>query len=327
MMKNVKIFACESTKILAHKVVAKLGMTLGENSLSIYSDGEIQPRIRESVSGKKVFVIHSLIPPAENIIELGLLGRALSSARKRVLVLTYMGYARQDRKDKPGVPIGAKWIADLISISGFDEVVCIDLHAEQIEGFFEAAFRPIKVRHVSAGRIFIPYIKSLNLDNLLIASPDNGGGKRAAEYAKALGVEMVLCYKSRSGPNKIDEIKILGDVDGKDVVIVDDLIDTAGSITRVADKMTSEGATSVRAAITHAVMSGGAYGNIEKSSLIELVTTDTIPLKSADKFIDAEKSLKKINVINIDQMLADIIKRLSENKGLDSHFNLRRYDK
>ena len=322
MMKNIKVFAPENTKVLAQKVVNLLGLDLGRNSLSIYSDGEIQPKTNESVSGKKVYVIHSLTPPAENLIELGLLGRSLSSARKRVLVLTYMGYARQDRKDKPGVPIGAKWIADVISISGFDEVVCIDLHAEQIEGFF-----PIKVRHVSAGRVFVPYIRSLNLENLLIASPDNGGGKRAAEYASTLGVEMVLCYKSRSGPNKVAEIRILGDVEGKDVVIVDDLIDTAGSITKVADKMIAEGAISVRACITHPVMSGGAYGNIEKSSLKELITTDTIPLKSVDKFVDPEKSLAKIHVITIDQMLADIIKRLHNNQGLDSHFNLRRYEK
>lgn len=322
MMKNIKIFAPENTKVLAQKVVNLLGLNLGENSLSTYSDGEIQPRINESVSGQKVFVIHSLTPPAENLIELGLLGKSLSSARKRVLVLTYMGYARQDRKDKPGVPIGAKWIADVIAMSGFDEVICIDLHAEQIEGFF-----PIKVRHISAGTVFVPYIRSLNLENLIIASPDNGGGKRAAEYALTLGVEMVLCYKSRSGPNKVAEIRILGDVSGKDVIIVDDLIDTAGSITKVSDKMTAEGATSVRACITHAVMSGGAYGNIEKSSLIELITTDTIPLKSDDKFVDPEKSLAKIHVITIDQMLADIIKRLYNNQGLDSHFNLRRYEK
>ena len=327
MKNNIKVFACESTKLLAHKVVAKLGIDLGESSLSVYSDGEIQPRINESVSGKKVFVIHSLTPPAENLVELGLFGRTLSSARKRVLVLTYMGYARQDRKDKPGVPIGAKWVADLIAMSGFDEVVCIDLHAEQIEGFFGATFPRVKVRHVSAGTIFVPYIKSLNLENLIIASPDNGGGKRAAEYAKALGVEMVICYKHRPTPNAVGEIRVLGDVNDKNVVIVDDLIDTAGSITKVADKMTEEGAISVRACITHPVMSGGAYGNIEKSSLIELVTTDTIPLKSEDKFVDAEKSLRKIHVIAIDKMIADIITRLSDNKGLDSHFNLRRYEK
>lgn len=338
-MKNIKIFAPENTKEFARRVCQKVktksalydpnifGIPLGNSMLETYSDGEIQPRILESVSGKKVYVIQSLTPPAENIIELGLLGRSMSSAKRRTLILTYMGYARQDRKDKPGVPIGAKWIADLISMSGFDEVVCIDLHAEQIEGFFEQSLRPMKVRHVSAGKIFVPYIQSLQLPNLLIASPDNGGGKRASEYAKALDVDMVVCYKKRSGVNKVAEIKILGDVKGKDVVLIDDLIDTAGSITKVADKMTAEGASSVRAAITHPVMSGGAYSNIEKSSLIELITTDTIPLKPREKFVDPDKSLAKINVISIDQMIADVIDRLYRNKGLDSHFNLRRYEK
>lgn len=319
-MKHIKVFSCRASIKLAGKICEKLNIPIGKSHVAVYSDGEFQPRILESVSGKDVYVIQSLTSP-ESILEMVLIGNALVSAKKRTLVLTYYGYARQDRKDRPGVPIGAKAIAKLIEAAGYNKVVCLDLHAEQIEGFFS-----IPVKHGSAGVMFVEYIKSLNLENVLIASPDNGGTKRASEYSKALGIEMITCYKFRPKDNEVSEIKILGDVKDKNVILVDDLIDTASSITKVADKMIEEGALSVRAFITHPVLSGGAYSNIEKSKLVELVTTDSIPLKDPSQFIDYEKSTRKIKVLSLDEMLASVIKRLHKNKGLDSHFNLRRYE-
>jgi ribose-phosphate pyrophosphokinase len=317
-MKNLKIFSCLNSIELSKKVVKKLNIEMGKNVVSTFSDGEIQPKLKESVSGKNVFVIQSITPPAENILELGLLGSSLSSAKQRILILTYMGYSRQDRKDKPGVPIGAKFIADIISgPSNFDKVVCLDLHAEQIEGFFS-----IPVKHISAGIEFVPYIKSLNLPNLLIASPDNGGTKRASEYSNSLGVEMITCYKFRPSPNSIGDIKILGDVRGKNIILIDDIIDTAGSITKVSDKMMEEGALSVRACVTHPVLSGNAFENIRKSKLSELIVTDSIHFEIPDNMSDLKK---KIKILSLDNMISSVIKRLNKNKGLDSHFNLRQY--
>ena len=304
----IKFFSGEETRYLSEKIVKSFGTHLGKSSLLKFSDGEFQPSLDESVRGTNVFIIQSTFPPSENLMELLLLIDAAkrASAYKVVAVMPYFGFARQDRKDKPRVSIGAKLVADLLMAAGVDRIMTLDLHADQIQGFFN-----VPVDHLYASTIFVPYIKSLNLDNLVIAAPDMGGSKRANAYARFLNSEMVICYKSRKRANEIDEIRIIGEVEGKNVVILDDMIDTAGTITKVSEAMINQGALSVRAVATHPILSGPAYERLEKSPLAEVVVTDTIPLK---------QKLDKIKVLSVADLFADVIDKVYNFKPISNTF-------
>src|SRR5512145_3128411 len=257
----MKIFSCRSSQHLAEKIAGKLGIELGKSSVTCFSDGEFQPCFDESVRGCMVFIVQSTNPPADNLFELLLMIDAAkrASAYKVIAVIPYYGFARQDRKDRPRVSIGSKLSADLLSAAGVDRVITMDLHADQIQGFFD-----VPVDHLFGSAIFAPYIENLNLENLCVSAPDMGGSKRANAYARHLQSEMVLCYKLRKKPNVVEEISIIGDVEGRHVVIIDDLVDTAGTLTFAATVMKDRGALSVRAVATHPVLSGNAVEKIDK---------------------------------------------------------------
>lgn len=308
MSSRVKIFSGEKTKYLAKKISAEYGSELGKIYLSKFSDGEFQPSFEETIRGDEIFLIQSTFAPSDNLMELLLIVDAAkrASAKKIIAIIPYFGFARQDRKDKPRVSIGAKLIADLLSTAGVDRIVTIDLHADQIQGFFN-----IPVDHLFGSTIFVPYLKSLNIPDLVIASPDTGGTKRAAAYTKFLNSDLVICFKQRSKPNVVGEMTIIGDVKDKNVVLVDDIIDTAGTITKAANIMMKRGAKSIRAVCTHPILSGNAYENINNSAISELIVSDTIPLK--------EKS-EKIKVISSAGLFADVIKRIHENQSISGHF-------
>ena len=263
-----KIFSCTQSTVLAEKIAKSFGSNLGQVNFSHYSDGEFQPSFEESVRGARLFLIGSTHPSSENLMELLLMIDAAkrASARHITAVMPYFGWARQDRKDKPRVPIGAKLIAKLLESAGATRIITMDLHADQIQGFFE---KPVD--HLYASTIFIPYIQSLNLDELTIASPDMGGSKRAYAYSKFLESNVVVCYKQRKKANVIDHMELIGEVEGKNVVIVDDMVDTAGTLTKAADLMMERGAKSVRAICTHALLSGNAYEKVKNSKLKELI--------------------------------------------------------
>src|SRR4030042_2228042 len=273
----IKFFAGRTSANLADKIAKSYGSEIGKTSVLEFSDGEIQPFFEESVRGCIVFIIQSTYPPAANIMELLLMIDAAkrASAIQGVAVIPYLGYARQDRKDKPRCSIGAKLVADLLSTAGIDRIMTMDLHADQIQGFFN-----VPVDHLYGSALFVPYIKSLNLENLAIAAPDMGGTKRANAYARFLNCEMVICYKLRKKANVVEEIRVIGDVKGKNIVIVDDMIDTAGPICLAAKLMKDEGAQSIRVVGTHAVFSGPSYERIDKSPITEVCVTDTIPLRN-----------------------------------------------
>jgi len=304
----VKFFTCESSRYLAEKIVKSYGTQLGNVNILRFSDGEFQPAYTESVRGCTVFIIQSTFPPAENLLELLLLIDAAkrASARTVVAVVPYYGYARQDRKDRPRAAIGAKLMANLLTAAGVDRIMTIDLHADQLQGFFE-----VPVDHLHASAIFVPYIQSLQLDNLVIAAPDVGGSKRANAYASFLRCEMVICYKARKKPNEVAEFKIIGDVKGKNVIVIDDMIDTAGTITIATHSLLKAGATSVRVMATHPVLSGPAMDRIEQSEMTELVVTDTIPLR---------RESKKIKVLSVADLFADTIKKVTTNQSISSNF-------
>ncbi len=307
-MSKIQLFAGQASMDLANKIAKKHGTALGNVIVSTFSDGEFQPSFEESVRGSDVFIIQSTVPPADNLMELLMMADAAkrASARRVVAIMPYFGLARQDRKDKPRVPIGAKLVAKMLEAAGATRIMTMDLHADQIQGFFE-----VPVDHLFASTIFIPYIKSLNLPNLMIASPDMGGTKRANSFAKYLDCGVVVCYKQRKKANVISDMFLIGEVEGKDVIIVDDMVDTAGTLTKAADLMMDNGATSVRAMTTHAILSGGAYERIEKSKLTELIVTDTIPLK--------QKS-DKIKVISVADLFADIMKKVTSHKSISEAF-------
>ena len=305
---NPKLFNCTKTEILAKKVSNSFGVNLGKIITSTYSDGEFQPSYEESIRGTRIFIIGSTNPSSENLMEMLLMLDAAkrASARHITAVIPYFGWARQDRKDKPRVPIAAKMIAKLLESAGATRIVTMDLHADQIQGFFE-----IPVDHLYASTIFLPYLKTLNLDNLTIASPDMGGSKRAYAYAKHMQSDVVICYKQRAKANVISHMELIGNVEGKNVVLVDDMVDTAGTLTKAADLMIERGALSVRAICTHAILSGNAYDNIEKSQLRELIVTDSIPLIN---------SSSKIKVLSCADLFADVMKKVHNNESISSNF-------
>jgi len=305
---EAKIFACHQSKELAEKIASIFGVKLGKVITSTYSDGEFQPSYEESIRGTRIFIIGSTHPGPENLMEMLLMIDAAkrASARHITAVLPYFGWARQDRKDKPRVPIAAKLVAKMLEAAGATRIITMDLHADQIQGFFE---KPVD--HLFASTVFFPYLKSLNLDNLTIASPDMGGSKRAYAYSKALESDVVICYKQRVKANVISHMELIGDVTGKNVVLVDDMVDTAGTLTKAADLMMDRGAISVRAICTHPLLSGDAYQKIEKSKLEELIVTDSIPLR---------KQSSKIKVISCAELFADVMHNVHYNKSISSKF-------
>ncbi len=308
--KNIlpKIFTCTNSKVLAEKITKSFGTKLGNIIISKYSDGEFQPSYEESIRGTRIFIIGSTNPSSENLMELLLMIDAAkrASARHITAVIPYFGWARQDRKDKPRVPIAAKMIARMIESAGATRVMTMDLHADQIQGFFQ-----IPVDHLYASTIFMPYIENLKLDNLCIASPDMGGSKRAYAYAKALNCDVVVCYKQRKKANVISHMELIGDVIDKNVVLIDDMVDTAGTLARAGDLITERGAKSVRAVCTHAVLSGNAYEKIEKSKLLELIVTDTVP---------KIKLNSKIKVLSCADLFADVMHNVHNNESISSKF-------
>ena len=318
---KMELFACRASKDFAVKVVDALNairkpgeeeVHLGNSEVTSFSDGEFQPAFVESVRGATVFILQSTFPPAENLMELLLTIDAAkrASAYKVIAVMPYFGWARQDRKDKPRVSIGAKLVANLLCAAGVDRIMTFDLHADQIQGFFD-----VPVDHVYASKVFIPYLKSLNIENLAIAAPDMGGAKRANAYAKELACPVIICHKSRERANVVASITAIGDVEGKNVVIVDDMIDTAGTLTKAADVLKEKGALSVRACATHAILSGPAYDRINNSSLSEVYVSDTIPLTS-----DPNVDKSKIKVVSMTETFARIIQKVCNNEPISTEF-------
>ncbi len=303
------LFSTRTSKELAAKIAEHYGQEMGKINFQDFSDGEFEPVLDQSVRGGRVFLIGSTFPPADNLLELLLMIDAAkrASAKNITVVIPYYGLARQDRKDKPRAPIGAKLVANLLTAAGATRIMTMDLHADQIQGFFE-----IPVDHLYASTIFIDYIQSLSLDNLTIASPDMGGAKRAKNYAGHLGAEVVIAYKERKKANVIEEMFLIGDVRDRNVILIDDMIDTAGTLCKAADILMANGAKSVRAMATHAVLSGKAYENIEKSQMSEVIVTDSIPLKS--------NLTTKIKVLSCASLFADVMKMVHEHKSISDKF-------
>lgn len=306
----VKILAGSASQYIGESVAREFGVPLGNVIIQRFSDGEFQPSIEETVRGKDVIIVQSTFPPSDNLMELLLLIDAAkrASARRIIAVIPYFGLARQDRKDKPRVAIGAKLVANLLTAAGVSRVITMDLHAEQIQGFFE-----VPVDHLYASTIFIPYLQNLSIPDLLIAAPDTGGTKRANAYAKILGSDLAICYKQRKVANQVESMTVIGDVTGKNVVIVDDMIDTAGTLCKAAEVMMENGALSVRAICTHPVLSGKAYERIDASVLSEVIVTDSIPLKE-------DKPKSKIKVLTTAELFSGVLRNLMDNKSISSNF-------
>lgn len=308
MKRPFKIFTARASRKIALAICDAYDTKLGDETVIEFSDGEFEPSFNESIRGADIFLVQSTMPPADNLMELLLMIDAArrASAYKINAVIPYFGYARQDKKGKPRVPIGSKLIANLLTSAGVDRVMTMDLHADQIQGFFD-----IPVDHLYSSSVFIPYIESLKLPNLTIASPDMGGSNRANSYAKFLNSEIVICYKHREKANEVGKMLLIGDVKGKDVVLVDDMVDTAGTLTKAADLMIEMGANSVRAVCTHGVFSGNAYERIEASQLIEIAVTDTIP---------KEHKSNKVKEISIANLFASSIDAVLKNESMSKHF-------
>lgn len=304
----VNIFSGRATRYLSEKIAASYGKKLGDVKFINFSDGEFQPSYEDNIRGNDIFIIQSTFPPSDNLFELLLMVDAAkrASAKHIVAVIPYYGFARQDRKDKPRVSIAAKLVANLLTAAGVNRIITMDLHADQIQGFFD-----LPVDHLFASSIFIPYIKQINIPNLVFASPDTGGTRRAATYAKVMEVPFVICYKQRTKPNQIDDMALIGDVKGKDVILLDDIVDTATTLTKAAKLMIDNGASSVRAFITHPVLSEGAYEKIEQSVFTEVFVTDSIPLK---------KITAKIKVLSCADLFADVIGRVHRHQSISSIF-------
>lgn len=307
-MSKVKIFSCSASPVLAQKIADVYGTSLGKLTIQKFKDGEICPVFEESIRGCEVFLVQSTFPPADNLLELILTIDAAkrASASHVTVVVPYFGYARQDRKDRPRVGIGAKVIANMIQTAGADRIMTLDLHAGQIQGFFD-----IPVDHLYGSRVFVPYLKNLELENITFASPDVGGAKRARSYAGFFEANVVICDKYRARANEVASMQVIGDVEGANVIIVDDMVDTGGTLCKAAELIMGKGAKSVRAAITHPVLSGAAYDNINNSVLEELIVTDSIPLK--------QKS-DKIRVLSVDDMFGKSIRKLIDGESISSLF-------
>ena len=302
------VFSGSSSRYLAEKICKSLNCPLGNLVVTRFSDGEFAVSYEESIRGRDVFLVQSTFPNSDNLMELLLMIDAAkrASARNIIAVIPYFGWARQDRKDKPRVSIGAKLIADLLMVAGINRLITMDLHADQIQGFFD-----VPVDHLYASGVILPYLQSLKLDNLVIASPDVGGSKRANTYAKYLGCPLVLCNKTRARANVVDTMQIIGDVVGKNVVIVDDMVDTAGTIAKAADIMKEAGALSVRACASHCVMSGPATERVDGSALEEIVFTDSIPYS---------KDSSKVKQLSVADMFAETIRRVVSNESISSQY-------
>ncbi len=310
--KDFAIFAGSASYHLAEQIAEGLGTKLGEMEVEHFADGEFSVFYKDSIRGKDVFLVQSTYPSADNLMELLLMIDAAkrASAHYIAAVIPYFGWARQDRKDKPRVSIGAKMIADILSAAGITRLITMDLHADQIQGFFD-----VPVDHLYASTVFYEYIRqTIDLDNAVMATPDVGGAKRANSYAKTLGIPMVICHKQRKKANEVAEMRIIGDVEGKDVLLIDDIVDTAGTITKAADLMIENGARSVRAFASHAVLSDPATERIEKSALTEIIFTDSIPLR---------KESSKINILSVSNVFSVLIynERLCFRHSLSLHIN------
>jgi len=308
-MRTIKITAGRASYEIAEKIAKACDLKLAEVEVTVFSDGEFMPSFSETLRGCDVFIIQSTFQPAENLMELLYMIDAArrASAHRIIAVIPYFGYARQDRKDKPRVAIGAKLVANLLTTAGADRIVTMDLHADQIQGFFD-----VPVDHLFASRLFLPYLKKRNFRNLCMASPDTGGTRRAATYAKYLDADLVIGYKQRPRPNEIASLQIVGDVQDKNVVLVDDIIDTAGTICKAADVIKELGAESVRAMCVHPVLSGQAYERIAKSALEEVIVTDSIPLK---------QKMDKITVLSVDRLFASVINSVISNRSINDLFD------
>ncbi len=308
MNNNFMIFSGTKSRYLAEKICAELKMTLGDLQITYFADGEFEVSYEESIRGRDVFLVQSTFPSSDNLMELLLMIDAAkrASARSICAVIPYFGWARQDRKSKPRVSIGAKLVADLLSVAGIDSLITMDFHADQEQGFFD-----VPVNHLYASSMMLPYIQSLGLKNLCIATPDVGGSKRASSYAKYLDCPLVLCNKSRKKANEVDTMQIIGDVKDMDVILVDDMVDTAGTITKAADLIMQGGANSVRAIASHCIMSGPADERVEKSALSEIVFTDSIPYHGC---------CAKVKQLSAAPLLAETIRRVMENQSISSQY-------
>ncbi len=305
---SLMVFSGTATRYLAEKICQEIGCPLGNLVITNFSDGEFSVSYEESIRGRNVFLVQSTFPNSDNLMELLLMIDAAkrASAKSINAVVPYFGWARQDRKDKPRVSIGAKLVANLLTAAGIDRLITMDLHADQIQGFFD-----VPVDHLYASGVILPYLQSLKLENMVIASPDVGGSKRANTYAKYLGCPLVLCNKTRAKANEVSSMQIIGDVRGKNVVIVDDMVDTAGTITMAANVMKQAGALSVRACASHCVMSGPANERVEASSLEEMIFTDSIPYS---------KRCAKVKQLSVAQMFAETIRRVVNNESISSQY-------
>ena len=308
MEQNYLVFSGTATQYLTEKICASLGVPQGKINITKFADGEFAVSYEESIRGRDIFLVQSTFPPTDNLMELLLMIDAAKRASARTInaVIPYFGWARQDRKDKPRVAIGAKLVANMLSVAGVNRVITMDLHADQEQGFFD-----VPVDHLYASSVMLPYIKSLRLENLVIAAPDVGGSKRASAYAKYFDCPLVLCNKTRPRPNEVGSMQVIGDVTGADVVLIDDMVDTAGTITKAANLMIESGARSVRAVASHCVMSGPASERVQASQLTEIVFTDSIPYSNR---------CAKVKQLTIADLIAETIRRVVENQSISSQY-------
>lgn len=308
MIAETILFSGSASRQFAENVARSFGEPLGVVDIQQFSDGEIQASYEETVRGKDVFIIQPTVPPSDNIMELFIMIDAArrASARKIIAVIPYFGYARQDRKDRPRVAIGAKLMANLLEAAGVDRVMTMDLHADQIQGFFS-----VPIDHMFASTVFLPYLKNLNIEDLTIVAPDTGGTKRANNYAKYLDADLAICYKQREKANEVAQMTVIGEVKDRNVIIVDDIIDTAGTLCKAADMILERGAKSVSAVITHPLLSGPAYERIEKSGLKQLIVTDSVPLRSASD---------KIKVLTVADLFANVIRSVQNHQSISNQF-------
>lgn len=304
----IKIFAGTASRYMGEEICKDLGIELGKMNVQHFADGEFEVSFEETVRGCEVYLVQSTFPNSDNLMELLLMIDAAkrASAKTIIAVMPYFGWARQDRKDKPRVSIAAKLVADLLTAAGVDRVITMDLHADQIQGFFN-----VPVDHLYASSVFVPYIESLGLEDMVIATPDVGGAKRANSYAKYFNVPLVLCHKQRAKANVVATMTVIGDVEGKNVILVDDMVDTAGTITKAADLMLAHGARSVRALCSHVIMSDPASRLIDESGMAEMIFTNSIPFK---------KDCKKCTIISVARMFADTIRRVHDFKSISSQY-------